>query len=133
MGEVEFFSFDTIFYKKIETNYLFIITFNLYIMVKDYRDPEEEETIEELQEENQQLRLNLWSLNDRISGCEPSLRDYLRGRNWRAPEDEKNDSEDAPKTIEQLREENQQLRLDKRSLETRISGCEPSVIDYLRG
>ena len=133
MGEVEFFSFDTIFYKKIETNYLFIITFNLYIMVKDYRDPEEEETIEELQEENQQLRLNLWCLNDRISGCEPSLRDYLRGRNWRAPEDEKNDSEDAPKTIEQLREENQQLRLDKRSLETRISGCEPSVIDYLRG
>ena len=103
-------------------------------MVKDYRDPEEEEeTIEELQEENQQLRLNLWCLNDRISGCEPSLRDYLRGRNWRAPEDEKNDSEDAPKTIEQLREENQQLRLDKRSLETRISGCEPSVIDYLRG
>ena len=38
MGEVEFFSFDTIFYKKIETNYLFIITFNLYIMVEDYRD-----------------------------------------------------------------------------------------------
>ena len=102
-------------------------------MVKDYRDPEEEETIEELQEENQQLRLDLWCLNDRISGCEPSLRDYLRGRNWRAPEDEKNDSEDAPKTIEQLREENQQLRLDKRSLETRISGCEPYVIDYLRG
>ena len=64
-------------------------------MVKDCRDPEEEETIEELQEENQQLRLNLWSLNDRISGCEPSLRDYLRGRNWQAPEDEKNDSEDA--------------------------------------
>ena len=48
----------------------------------------ESSTIEELQEENQQLRLNLWSLNDRISGCEPSLRDYLRGRNWRAPEDE---------------------------------------------
>lgn len=38
MGEVEFFSFDTIFYKKIETNYLFIITFNLYIMVEEYRD-----------------------------------------------------------------------------------------------
>ena len=89
-------------------------------MVKDCRDPEEEETIEELQEENQQLRLNLWSLNDRISGCEPSLRDYLRGRNWQAPEDEK--------TILRM-----QLRLDKRSLETRISGCEPSVIDYLRG
>jgi predicted nuclease with TOPRIM domain len=34
VGEVEFFSF----YKKIETNYLFIITFNLYIMVEDYRD-----------------------------------------------------------------------------------------------
>ena len=41
--------------------------------------------------------------------------------------------EDARKTIEQLREENQQLRLDRRSLENRISGCEPSVIDYLRG
>ena len=102
-------------------------------MVKDCRDPEEEETIEELQEENQQLRLNLWSLNDRISGCEPSLRDYLRGGNWRPSEDEKNDCNDAPKTIEQLREENQQLRLDRRFLENRISGCEPSVIDYLRG
>ena len=102
-------------------------------MMQDYRDPEEEETIEELQEENQQLRLNLWCLNDRISGCEPSLRHYLRGRNWRAPEDEKNDSEDAPKTIEQLREENQQLRLNLWCLNDRISGCEPSVIDYLRG
>ena len=38
-----------------------------------------EKIIEELQEENQQLRLNLWSLNDRISGCEPSVIDYLRG------------------------------------------------------
>lgn len=96
-------------------------------------EEDEEETIEELQEENQQLRENLLCLNDRISGCEPSLRDYLRGRNWRPPEDDKNDCEDAPKTIEQLREENQQLRLDRRSLENRISGCEPSVIDYLRG
>ena len=34
MGEVEFFSF----YKKIETKYIFIITFNLYIMVEDYRN-----------------------------------------------------------------------------------------------
>jgi hypothetical protein len=47
-------------------------------MVEDCRDPEEE-TIEELQEENQQLRLNLWCLNDRISGCETSVIDYLRG------------------------------------------------------
>jgi len=95
--------------------------------------PNENKTIDELQEENQQLRENLWCLNDRISGCEPSLRDYLRGGNWRPSEDEKNDCNDAPKTIEQLREENQQLRLDRRFLENRISGCEPSVIDYLRG
>ena len=96
-------------------------------------DWEEEDTIEELLEENQQLRLKMKSLEDLISQCEPSIRNYLRGRNWRAPEDEENDCEDAPKTIEQLREENQQLRLNRRSLENRISGCEPSVRDFLFG
>ena len=40
---------------------------------------EEEETIEELREENQQLRLNMQSLEDRISGCEPCVRDFLFG------------------------------------------------------
>ena len=94
---------------------------------------EEEKSIEELREENQQLRLKMYSLEDLISQCEPSIRHYLRGRNWRAPEDEENDCEDAPKTIEQLREENQQLWLNKRSLENRISGCEPSVRDFLCG
>lgn len=96
-------------------------------------DWEEEETIEELLEENQQLRLKKQSLEDLISQCEPSIRNYLRGRNWQAPEDEENDCEDAPKTIEQLREENQQLRLNRSSLENRISGCEPSVRDFLFG
>ena len=96
-------------------------------------DYEEEETIEQLREENQQLRFKMHSLDELISQCEPSIRYYLRGRNWRAPEDEENDYEDAPKTIEQLREENKQLRLNRRSLENRISGCELSVRDFLRG
>ena len=96
-------------------------------------EEDEEETIEELQEENQQLRLKKHSLEDLISQCEPSIRNYLCGRNWQAPEDEENDCEDAPKTIEQLREENQQLRLNLRSLENRISGCEPCVRDFLFG
>ena len=94
---------------------------------------EEEETIEELREENQQLRLKMLSLEELISQCEPSIRDYLRGRNGQASEDEENDCEDAPKTIEQLREENQQLRLNMQSLEDRISGCEPCVRDFLFG
>ena len=94
---------------------------------------EEEETIEELREENQQLRLRMQSLDDLISQCEPSIRNYLRGRNWRVPEDEENDCEDAPKSIQQLWEENQQLRLNKRSLENRISQCEPSIRNFLFG
>ena len=96
-------------------------------------EEDEEETIEELQEENQQLRLKKHSLEDLISQCEPSIRNYLCGRNWQASEDEENDCEDAPKTIEQLREENQQLRLNLHSLENRISGCEPCVRDFLFG
>ena len=103
-------------------------------------DYEEEETIEQLREENQQLRFKMHSLDELISQCEPSIRYYLRGQNWRATLlrwqhacIEENDYEDAPKTIEQLREENKQLRLNRRSLENRISGCEPSVRDFLRG
>lgn len=94
---------------------------------------DEKKTIEELQEENKQLRFNRVCMEDLISQCEPSVRNYLRGRNWRAPEDGENDCEDVAKTIEQLREENQQLRLNRRSLENRISGCDPSVRNYLFG
>lgn len=89
-------------------------------------------TIKQLREENRQLKFNRQCLEDRISKCEPSLRDYLRGRNWQAPEDEENDCEDAPKTIEQLLEENGRLRENIRSVEKRISGCEPSVSDFIR-
>ena len=42
-------------------------------------DYEEEETIEELREKNKQLRFDMWCLEDRISQCEPSVRNFLRG------------------------------------------------------
>ena len=78
-------------------------------------------TIRELQEENRALK-------EKHKSPPPSPLDG----EWGFPTDDENDY-DEEETIEQLREENQQLWLNKRSLENRISGCEPSVRDFLFG
>ena len=62
-----------------------------------------------------------YTLNE-INTMEKRIQDFDEENNW-----------EEGKSIEELREENQQLRLNKRSLENRISGCEPSVRDFLFG
>jgi len=72
-------------------------------------------TIRELQEENRTLK-------EKHNSPPPST----LVRDWGFPTDEENDCEEEEKTIEQL-------RFDMWCLEDRISQCEPSVRDFLRG
>ena len=78
-------------------------------------------TIRELQEENRVLK-------EKHKSPPPSTLD----REWGFPTDEENDYEEE-ETIEELREKNKQLRFDMWCLEDRISQCEPSVRNFLRG
>ena len=84
------------------------------------RSEEMANTIRELQEENRALK-------EKHNSPPPSA----LVRDWGFPTDEENDYEE--ETIEELREKNKQLRFDMWCLEDRISQCEPSVRNFLRG